>query len=34
MTEIRKGQAPARLGREEFKLVFRRSFMDPAGPQG
>src|SRR6266705_670746 len=30
MTEVRKGQAPAMLERDEFHLVFRRSFMDPA----
>jgi multimeric flavodoxin WrbA len=30
MTEVRKGQAPAMLGRDEFHLVFSRSFMDPA----
>ena len=29
MTDIRKGQAPAKLGRDEFHLVFTRSFMDP-----
>lgn len=29
MTEIRKGQAPAKLGRDEFHLVFSKSFMDP-----
>ena len=29
MTEIRKGQAPAKLGRDEFHLVFSRSFKDP-----
>ena len=30
MTEARKGQAPKKLGRDEFHLVFSRSFMDPA----
>ena len=30
MTSIRKGQAPATLGREEFRLKFHRSFADPA----
>jgi multimeric flavodoxin WrbA len=30
MTDVRKGQAPAKLGRDEFHLVFTRSFMDPA----
>jgi multimeric flavodoxin WrbA len=30
MTALRKGQAPAKLEREEFRLVFHRSFMDPA----
>ncbi len=30
MTSIRKGQAPGKLGRNEFHLVFKRSFMDPA----
>jgi multimeric flavodoxin WrbA len=30
MTEIRKGQAPAPLGRDEFHLQFMRSFIDPA----
>jgi multimeric flavodoxin WrbA len=30
MTSVRKGQAPAKLGRDEFHLVFSRSFMDPA----
>ncbi len=30
MTEARKGQAPAKLERDEFHLVFRRSFLDPA----
>ncbi|HEU4374152.1 MAG TPA: flavodoxin family protein, partial [Telluria sp.] len=33
MTEVRKGQAPAKLGRDEFHLVFSRSFMDPAFQQ-
>lgn len=30
MVIVRKGQAPAPLGRDEFHLVFHRSFMDPA----
>lgn len=30
MVTVRKGQAPAKLGRNEFHLVFQRSFMDPA----
>ncbi len=30
MTAARKGQAPSKLGRDEFHLVFQRSFMDPA----
>ncbi|MES2898612.1 MAG: flavodoxin family protein [Pseudomonadota bacterium] len=30
MTAARKGQAPSKLGRDEFHLVFTRSFMDPA----
>ena len=30
MIAPRKGQAPAPLGREEFRLVFSRSFQDPA----
>ena len=30
MPKIRKGQAPAVLGRNEFHLKFSRSFMDPA----
>lgn len=30
MTEIRKGQAPAPLGRDEFHLQFMRSYADPA----
>ena len=29
MTDVRKGQAPAKLGPDEFHLVFRRSFADP-----
>jgi len=29
MIDIRKGQAPATLGRDEFHLVFSRSYMDP-----
>lgn len=30
MIEIRKGQAPAQLAREEFSVRFRTSFIDPA----
>ncbi|WP_394780286.1 flavodoxin family protein [Undibacterium sp.] len=30
MTEPRKGQAPAKLERDEFHLEFRRSFIDPS----
>lgn len=30
MTEIRKGQAPKPLERQEFRLQFQRSFLDPA----
>jgi multimeric flavodoxin WrbA len=30
MTTVRKGQAPAKLGRDEFHLRFRRAFYDPA----
>ncbi|MDQ3185478.1 MAG: NAD(P)H-dependent oxidoreductase [Pseudomonadota bacterium] len=30
MIEIRKGQAPAQLGRDEFGVRFRGSFIDPA----
>jgi len=30
MTEVRKGQAPAKLGRNEFHLRFRQAFFDPA----
>jgi len=30
MTAPRKGQAPPTLGRDEFHLQFRRSFVDPA----
>ena len=30
MMEVRKGQAPAPLGRDEFHLQFFRSFVDPA----
>jgi multimeric flavodoxin WrbA len=30
MTTVRKGQAPARLGRDEFHLRFTRAFFDPA----
>ena len=33
MVSVRKGQAPAPLGRDEFRLVFHRSFMDPAFKQ-
>jgi multimeric flavodoxin WrbA len=33
MTEVRKGQAPAKLGRDEFHLAFSRSFTDPAFSQ-
>lgn len=33
MTTARKGQAPGKLGRDEFHLVFRRSFKDPAFDQ-
>ncbi|SFV16086.1 flavodoxin family protein [Pseudoduganella namucuonensis] len=33
MTEIRKGQAPAPLERQEFHLQFRRSFLDPTFDQ-
>ena len=34
MTEVRKGQAPGRLAREEFGRRYRRSFEDPAfGPE-
>jgi multimeric flavodoxin WrbA len=33
MTTIRKGQAPAKLGRDEFRLQFHRSFADPAFEQ-
>ncbi|WP_426196105.1 flavodoxin family protein [Massilia sp. DWR3-1-1] len=29
MTEVRKGQAAAKLGKDEFHLVFTRSFSDP-----
>ncbi|MBQ5949366.1 flavodoxin family protein [Massilia sp. ST3] len=29
MTTVRKGQAPAKLGRDEFHLRFRRAFQDP-----
>ena len=29
MTDVRKGQAPPKLGKDEFHLVFRRSFDDP-----
>ena len=29
MGKARKGQAPAMLGRDEFHLVFTRSFQDP-----
>lgn len=30
MTEVRKGQAPPALSREEFRARFRRAFFDPA----
>jgi len=30
MTTVRKGQAPAKLNRDEFHLVFARDFYDPA----
>ncbi|MES2257191.1 MAG: flavodoxin family protein [Pseudomonadota bacterium] len=30
MSQIRKGQAPAKLDRNEFHLQFRRSYADPA----
>ena len=30
MTEVRKGQAPDMLARDEFGIRFRRSFDDPA----
>lgn len=30
MTAARKGQAPAKLGRDEFHVIFQRSFMDPS----
>ena len=30
MTDVRKGQAPPMLGRDEFRLVFSRSFKDPS----
>ena len=30
MTSVRKGQAPAKLGRDEFHLRFRSAFHDPA----
>jgi multimeric flavodoxin WrbA len=30
MTTVRKGQAPAKLGRDEFHLRFTRAFFDPA----
>ncbi|UVW29820.1 flavodoxin family protein [Massilia sp. H6] len=33
MTTIRKGQAPAKLGRNEFHLHFRKAFYDPAYDQ-
>lgn len=29
MTRIRKGQAPAKLGRNEFHIEFQKSFLDP-----
>ncbi len=30
MTTVFKGQAPPLLGREEFHIEFRKSFIDPA----
>lgn len=33
MTTVRKGQAPAKLDRNEFHLRFRRAFYDPAYEQ-
>lgn len=30
MTTVRKGQAPEKLDRDEFRLVFSRNFFDPA----
>lgn len=30
MSTVRKGQAPAKLNRDEFRLVFSRNFFDPA----
>ena len=30
MTDVRKGQAPARLGRAEFSVRFREAWLDPA----
>jgi len=30
MTAARKGQAPAQLKRDEFRMIFSRSFMDPS----
>ena len=30
MTEVRKGQAPGQLAREEFGVRYRQSFVDPA----
>lgn len=30
MTDVRKGQAPARLGREAFSARFREAWLDPA----
>src|SRR6476660_2672450 len=29
MTTVRKGQAPAKLNRDEFRLRFSRNFFDP-----
>jgi multimeric flavodoxin WrbA len=29
MTDVRKGQAPGKLGKDEFHLVFQRNFTDP-----
>jgi hypothetical protein len=30
MTEVRKGQAPEHLDRDEFGRRFRRNYVDPA----
>ena len=32
--EIRKGQAPAKLGRTEFGIRFRAAYIDPADHPG